>query len=740
MHDHTPISRATRRALAVATAVAVAAGLAVGVTVGSPGRATAAPASESEAADYASDVHGDAWDFINSSDFNTDFSGTPARVTGGALKVDLAPGNRLFMVHSISGSLATGRDGARQPVDPARYSRLTFSMDQPLTKHIGAVYWFTCREQTSACGGGFTFPIVQGPHVYSFDLTAKSNLLAKVPWRSAKKVVFRVDPVILANGSGNTGKQASIDWMRLHAAPDATHPHAGMPAGTYSGYTVTPRPQLVVDSPNPTQGQDYATATTGRPWNFTSAAATSRVRYSNTTVLARDSRGITARNNGPRQNDPQVHLPVSRLAGSTYHHLQFDLTYDGPFDLSGSAGGGKMARAIWNVSGTGTPQISNDILTYSSGNAAETTVDLTAQNPLDEDAIAPKAGWGGQTITGLRFDPNEDPGKAVWHLKSVHLRADPAATGSTNVTFHDNAWVAGSTADVAVRTGSGGWQRIASGVAVTKGSNTVPFRLGSRPAGKYAVQVTLRHPDGSSDSETASAPVVMKAGAAVDPATSHDPIGNFERGTGTTSGVTLTGWAYDPDASAVQVRVYDRTSGSRSLGTVTTSIARSDVRRARPAAPANSGWSLTVPLSAGSHKICAYGLNTGPGTTNPLLGACRQVTVGVDRSHEPVGRLDTATVGSGGVTVTGWAYDPDTRDPLSVAFYDRTSGSRNLGRVSTSVARPDVVRAHPAAPANSGYTRTIALSKGTHELCTYGINVGAGTTNPLLGCRSVTVR
>ena len=627
MHDDTTISRVSRRAVALTAAVAVAASLAVAAAVGAPVRANAAT-TEPEAADFASDVYGDAWDFSNAADFNTDFSGTPATVTGGALKADLALGNAITLVHTISGSLATGRDGARQPVDPAKYSRLTFSMNQPLDKRIGAVYWFTCREQTSACGGGFTFSTVPGSHVYDFDLNAQSNLLGKVPWRSGKKVVFRFDPVVLPGGTRDMGQQISIDWVRLHAAPDATHPHASMPPGNYGGYTVTPRPQVVVDSPNQSQGQDYATVTNGRPWNFTSAAATSRVSYSNATLLARDSRGITARNAAPRQNDPQVHLPVSRVAGNTYHYLQFDMQYDGPFSLSGSPGGGKMARAIWNVSGTVTPQISNDILTYSSGNAAETTVDLTAQNPLDEDALAPKAGWAGQTITGLRFDPNEDPGQAVWHLKSVHLRADPTATGSTTVTFHDAAWVQGATADVAVRIGSGSWQRIATGVAVAKGSNAVPFSLGSKPAGKYGVRVTVRHPDGSATAADASAPIVMKAGA--------------------------------------------------------------------PAAP--------------------------------------------DRSHDPRGTLDSAVAVSGGATLSGWAYDPDTRDPIAVALYDTTSGAKSLGRVTTSVARPDVVRAHPDAPRTSGYEKTVSLTKGTHSICAYGINVGTGTANTKLGCRSVTVR
>jgi hypothetical protein len=728
-----------RRGLRLAATVTMAAVAAtVGLVALTPPAPAAAATTESEAADYASDVYGDAWDYNSSTDFNTDFSGTSATVGGGALKVGLARGNSLFLVHSISGSLPFGRDGARQPVDTAKYTRLTFSMDQPLSKHIGAVYWFSCREQTSACGGGFSFPIVQGPHVYDFDLTAQSNLLAKVPWRSAKMVVFRLDPVVLSPSEGNTGKTASIDWVRLHAAPDATHPHAGMPAGSYSGYTVTPRPQVVVDSPNQTQGQDLATAQAGQPWNFASAGATAKVRYSNAQLLARDARGITARNAGPEQNDPKVQLPVSSFAGSTYHYLQFDMQYDGPFNLSGSAGGGKLARVIWNVAGTGTPQIGNDVLTYSTGNQSEVSLDLTASNPLDEDALAPKAGWAGRTITGLRFDPNEDPGQPTWHLRSVHLRADPTATGATNVTFHDNAWVQGTTADVAVGTGapgSAGYTRIAAGVAVAKGVNTVPFRLNSLPAGRYNVQVTLRHPDGSTATSYANAPVVMRTD------TSHDPVGRLDSAAGTTSAVKVSGWAYDPDATAgTQVRVYDQTSTARSIGTVTTSIARPDVRRSRPGAPTNSGWSLTVPMTKGNHKICAYGLNQGAGSANTILGACRTVTVAADTAHDPTGRFDSATAVAGGATLTGWAWDRDTTDPLAIAFYDQTSGSKSLGRVTTTVRRPDVRAAHPDAPLNSGYSRTVSLTRGAHKVCAYAINVGAGSANPQLGCRTVTVR
>jgi len=505
----------TRRRVVALTLAVIAAATAVTTataTGASTAPATAATSTEREAADYATDVYGDAWDFTNSGDANTSFTAAPSGVSGGSLNVDLTDGDSVMLAHSISGSVPFGRDGALQPVDTAKYTRLSFSMDQPLANRIGAVYWFTCREQTAACGGGVTFPTVQGKNTYDLDLAASSTLLGKRAWRSAKMVVVRFDPVVLPAHTAKAGT-AKIDWVRLHAAPDAAHPHAAMPPGAYGAYTVTPAPQLVVDSPNPSQGADLAAVQRGRSWDFRSAPATGAVRYQDATLLTRDARGITARNAGPAQNDPRVLFPVSAFSGNTYHYLQFDMSYDGKFDLSGNPGGGKMARLIWNVSGSGTPQISNDILTYDSGNQSEVTLDLTARDPLDENAIAPRLGWGGRTVTGLRFDPNEDPGAATWHLRSLHLRADPAAAGSTTVQFHDAAWVAGSTATVAVGMhppGSRGYVAIAKDVAVAKGTNGAKFTLRSMAPGRYWVKVTLRHPDGSEATRYAAAPVVMR--------------------------------------------------------------------------------------------------------------------------------------------------------------------------------------------------------------------------------------
>jgi hypothetical protein len=46
----------------------------------------------------------------------------------------------------------------------------------------------------------------------------------------------------------------------------------------------------------------------------------------------------------------------------------------------------------------------------------------------------------------------------------------------------------------------------------------------------------------------------------------------------------------------------------------------------------------------------------------------------------------------------------------------------------------------PSARADGhGYAGTVELAPGRHTVCTYAINVGAGTSNTHLGCRSVTV-
>jgi hypothetical protein len=727
-HSVDPAGGGGRRIVALAAALAVVGTTIVGLGVaGSPSPAQAATPVQAESPDYASEVFADPWDYSNAADQNTDFASLPsASVANGKFTMQVGPGNWFDPVDTVAGSIAYGRDGASNSIDTNRYRRLSFSMDQP-NGGIGAIYWWTCREKSSACVGGTTFALTKGSHVYDVPLDGQSSLGAQVPWTSGRVVALRVQPVVVPSGTPNV--TVSLDWMRLHAGTSA---QAALPPGDYGSYRIESIPEPVVDSPSPSDGQDLATATRGAPWVFTNASNANGVVLQNSTLQGYGSDGMTAVNAGPDQNDPIVRFPVSTFSGSQYHWLSWDMTYDGGFSLDDAPGGGKMARVHWTVAGSPIIQIGNDMLTFSGANATEGLVDLNT-NPLDENAADPKFGWAGQTIDSFRFDPNEDPGRAVWHLKSLHLRADPAATEATTVRFHDAAWVTGTTADVLVGTGAPGsaYTTIASGVDVTSGQNSVRFALGSMPAGSYRVEVVLHHPVGGGALAFSQAPISMTHDV------SRNPRGSLDEVSGTTSGVTVRGWAFDPDATgSTLVDVYDQTAGSKYLTTITTSKPRPDVVSAYPAAPANSGYTGTVQLAAGSHTICAYAINTGPGSENPLLG-CRTVNVTQDTSHDPQGSLDAVTPTSGGALVHGWVFDPDATGATSVDYW---VDNAYFGRYQNGSTRTDVQRAVAGAPATAGFDSTVKLSPGTHSVCAYGINTGAGTgANPLLGCKTVTV-
>jgi hypothetical protein len=198
----------------------------------------------------------------------------------------------------------------------------------------------------------------------------------------------------------------------------------------------------------------------------------------------------------------------------------------------------------------------------------------------------------------------------------------------------------------------------------------------------------------------------------VDAAT-FNPSGALEAVTATGGTVTLSGWASDPDAPGpVQVHVY---ADGRPQYPVTADQPHATVT--------GRGYTGTLTLSEGTHSVCTYAINTGYGSTNTHLG-CRSVTV----TSNPVGALESVTAVGGTVSVAGWASDPDTAGAVSVHVYAD-------GRPQFPVAADQ-----PHATAGGhGYTATLTLPEGPHTICTYAINVGPGSSNPHLGCRSVTV-
>jgi SpoIID/LytB domain protein len=210
---------------------------------------------------------------------------------------------------------------------------------------------------------------------------------------------------------------------------------------------------------------------------------------------------------------------------------------------------------------------------------------------------------------------------------------------------------------------------------------------------------------------------------------SGNPFGNLESVTDIGTGVQLTGWAIDPDtANPATVHVY--VDGVWS-GATTANVERDDVGNAYPGYTADHGFSIVVKPGQGTHSICAYAINIGIGTTNPLL-KCATITL----NRNPRGGVSLASVTNGVATVTGWALDPDVTGPIAVHLY--------LDGVWAGMTTANLDGATQAAAINPvygtlhGFSISAKLTPGLHTLCAYGINVGAGSTNPSLGCVQIT--
>lgn len=136
----------------------------------------------------------------------------------------------------------------------------------------------------------------------------------------------------------------------------------------------------------------------------------------------------------------------------------------------------------------------------------------------------------------------------------------------------------------------------------------------------------------------------------------------------------------------------------------------------------------------------------GNGTSYNTMTFTDQVDAGqaIDpvASHNPIGRFDSVTKVASTAVVRGWGLDPDLlSSPVQAHIYDyRPDGSVATFAITANTSRGDIANAYPGAGNNHGYEFTIPLSvRGSHNVCVYLINVGAGNSNPKIGCKAVEV-
>ena len=129
-------------------------------------------------------------------------------------------------------------------------------------------------------------------------------------------------------------------------------------------------------------------------------------------------------------------------------------------------------------------------------------------------------------------------------------------------------------------------------------------------------------------------------------------------------------------------------------------------------------WSATVcpdGTNSDSHgATCAGHLD------NPILG-----------DGSPIGAMTSVGVSGGAATVTGWALDPNTLDPLTIAVsVDGTPWSTG----TADLPDPTVGLAHPLWGPNHGFDLEVgAVGPGIHIVCVIVRNVDAGADHQL-GC------
>ena len=443
------------------------------------------------ARDYASDVFSDPWDFSNPEDFNTTPNVQSANVSslsmsGGQLHLVTGGAGDIDLAQTIPGSIPYGRDSRVHPIDTSRYTFLTFSMHStaPDNTSTGQVMYFTCPDLSVACQGNVPFVKKGGNGFWTYDLDL-TGAHGGVPW-TGLVYGLRVIPA-------STAATVDIDWIRLRNAGAPQQPPVDSP------------PLPVVDSPSAAGGADYASTVRGDAWDFSQpsdVAGSANVVYG---VGGGLLNGYTVGNVA----DGQIVLPLAApIDGSTYHHLTARVWYAGGFGLGAGPGGGMVMRLIWSTSAhPGDYQDLDDVVVYPGWNTIQ--LDL-ATNPasaiVDPNTPFTHWGWWGQQINFLRFDPDEDSGSRQFLIDDIRITADASGAGGFPIQFHDDAWEAGTTAEVHVQAQDGSTQLLGT---IPMSGPSATFNWTGAPKGTWRVYVVLKDPGGQQSLQYATGPLVI---------------------------------------------------------------------------------------------------------------------------------------------------------------------------------------------------------------------------------------
>jgi hypothetical protein len=202
---------------------------------------------------------------------------------------------------------------------------------------------------------------------------------------------------------------------------------------------------------------------------------------------------------------------------------------------------------------------------------------------------------------------------------------------------------------------------------------------------------------------------------------SHNPTGTITRITQFPGKVRVSGWAVDNDAAPRPRTVAVRIDG--------TELARGPADRnapnfalAHPASGPTHGFAYTVPITEGTHKICVKVANFGPGVNSYLPCVTKVI------NFSPTGKITALTQAPGGLTISGYASDPDTTDTTVIAV---KADGRTIGTAPAS----DPTGNKPGYGFHGTFLIGGAnLAPGARNICVVARNLGDFGTSRFVQC------
>ncbi|MCD9623366.1 hypothetical protein [Rhabdothermincola salaria] len=653
----------------------------------SAGTASATPSTTTyvEAPDWAGENLADSFDFDNPEDL-------PPASTSGLTNPVVADGRMSFGATSggffqpvrTLGSILRGRDSEQFPITATRYNRISIRMySGASTPQAGGVTWFTCWGQVPGCAAAKAFTVFPGWNTYEIDPTQGPYLFDSIGGWSGAITGLRVTP----SGSTPSSFPVHIDWLRIHEATAPVTVSVEGGAGSEVWWDSDADPTN--NDPSRLEGSSAGRLGTGLPSGGSvsfNAAAYPPGEYR---FYTKEGGQVGAYSDplviAPRPQ-PEMLTP-SVLGGDDYATtLRGDAwDFSQPTDAVGinnfrpTFGGGLLTGSGSGLAAAGDPYF---YLPTAGPIDATTWHRLSFRISYDGPMGLDDAPGGGMVM------------RLIWGVDN----------GSGGISWHDGR-------DVVV---TPGWQTVSFDLK-TDPPSLIEDETSADPVGwggpsSRRIRYIRFDPHEDPGGRTWRIDHVRLARNE-----RADPNFTFTfRDNAWQSGTTAEVWIDDDRAG------FD---GTKLASGLSMNPGTNSFQWNAKGTPSGTYWPYLVFRSPDGTVSRAY--------------ATGSLDVDVP-SGIPFGSLDMVSAPPGTVRVAGWAIDPDTAvdEPIDVHVY---ANGRFLGAGTASLPRPDVGRAIPGWGSLHGFDMTFPASAGAQTVCAYAINVGSGG-NPLLGCRTVTVR